>query len=139
MKNKYKYFDWKSVGFNFGNWEEELVWALDIPTQEINIEKLIWHFDIPYWENDLGERWTVSPRDVINKEERTSQEQKRVEECDTSYPLDLYEHNAKLFVLDGLHRLVKLYTESKEHVQVRIVPKERFSEIKSEYPFELPN
>lgn len=139
INNKYKQFDWKSVGFNFGNWEEELVWALDIPTQKIDIEKLTWHFPIPYWENDVGERWTVSPQDVLDKEDGTSKEQQRVEDCDTNYPLDLYEHDGKHFVLDGLHRLVKLYAEGKKNILVRIVPKERFSEIKSEYPFELPN
>ena len=139
MNNKYKNFDWGSVGFNFGNWEEELVWLLDLPIKEIDIKKLVWHLDIPYWENDIKQRWTISPRDVVNKEKDTLIEQKRVEEVDTKYPIDLFENDGKLFVLDGLHRLVKLYNQKQKRIQVRIVPKESFFEVTSKYPFELPN
>ncbi len=139
MNNKYKNFDWKSVGFNFGNWEEELLWSLNLPVEEIDINKLLWHLDIPYWENDTKQRWTVSPRDVINKESDTVSEQKRVDDVDIKYPIDLFENEGKLFVLDGLHRLVKLYNQKQKRIQVRIVPKERFYEIASTHPFELPN
>jgi hypothetical protein len=139
MVNKYKNFDWQAIGFNFGNWEEELIWSLDTPVEEINIKNLLWHLDIPYWENDNEERWTVSPRDVINKEEGTSAEQKRVENVDISYPIELFENEGKYFILDGLHRLVKLYNQKSELIKVRITPKERFSEISSESPFELPS
>ncbi len=138
MTAKYKNFNWQLVGFNFGNWEEELVWALDLPVEKIDIERLTWHLQIPYWENDLGERWTVSPYDVINKEPETKNEQQRVKDADISFPLDLFENEGKLFVLDGLHRLVKLYSQGEKEVSVSIVPRERFSEVKSEHPFELP-
>lgn len=138
MTNKYKHFDWAAVGFNFGNWEEELLWALDIPVQEIDIEKLAWHLTIPYWENDSGQRWTVSPQDVIDKEPGTSKEQEQVKASDTSFPLDLFENEGKLFVLDGLHRLVKQQVEGIQKIKVRIVPKKRFHEVASAYPFELP-
>ncbi len=139
MRNKYKHFDWHSVGFNFGNWEEELIWALDMPVQKINIDELTWHLDIPYWKNDNGERWAISPRDVINKEVGSVKEQNRVHDVDISYPIDLYKHDGKLFVLDGLHRLVKQYVDGAKRIQVRIVPKDRFHEVASEHPFELPN
>ena len=139
MNNKYKNFDWKSVGFNFGNWEEELVWSLNLPIEEIDINKLVWHLDIPYWENDKKQRWTVSPRDVMNRASDTMIEQKRVESVDIKYPIDLFENDGKLFVLDGLHRLVKLYNQKQKRIQVRIIPKERFREVASIHPFELPN
>lgn len=139
MTNKYKHFDWSAVGFTFGNWEEELVWALDIPTQEIDIEQLAWHLDIPYWENDQGERWSVTPMDVIQGVAHSTNERKRIDDADTTYPLDLFEHEGKLFVLDGLHRLAKLYSGGEETVAVRIVPKDRFHEVASEHPFELPH
>jgi len=139
MDNKYKNFDWESVGFNFGNWEEELVWALDLPVEDIDVSLLLWHFDIPYWENDARQRWRVTPRDVINQEKGTLRELEKVNKCDTNYPIDLYKYNEKFFVLDGLHRLVKLYQQGKKGVHVRIVPKERFVEVASKHPFELPN
>lgn len=139
MINKYKNFDWKSIGFNFGNWEEELIWALDIPTEEINLKELLWHLDIPYWENDDKERWTVSPRDVINKEVGTTIEQKRVKNVEVKYPIELFKNDGKYFILDGLHRLTNLYINKLEMLRVRIIPKDRFWEVASELPFELPD
>lgn len=26
-----KVFDWQSIGLDFGNWEEEKIWALELP------------------------------------------------------------------------------------------------------------
>lgn len=138
MINKYKNFDWQSIGFNFGNWEEELIWSLDLPVKEINIKDLLWHLDIPYWDNDGGHRWSVSPRDVINKEIGTMDEQKRVENVDIKYPIELFKNDGKIFILDGLHRLAKLYIKGEKTVKVRIIPKEMFPKIASIYPFELP-
>jgi hypothetical protein len=134
-----KHFDWKSVGLDFGNWEEEKIWALDFPTQEIDVEQLLWHLDVPYWENDMSERWTVTPRDVMNRKQGTIFEQARTEQADTSFPIDLFENKGRLFVLDGLHRLVKLLFQGNQKVRVRIIPKDRFCEIASNYPIELPN
>ena len=133
-----KHFDWNSVGLDFGNWEEDKVWDLDLPVQEMNVEKLLWHLDVPYWENDALERWTVTPRDVMNRKEGTVSEQTRTEKADISFPIDLFENRGKMFVLDGLHRLVKLIVLGEHKIRVRIIPKDRFPEIASEYPIELP-
>lgn len=131
-------FDWNSVGLDFGNWEEEKIWSLDLPIQEINVERLLWHLDVPYWENDASNRWTVTPRDVMNQKAGTSREQAKTINADTSFPIDLFENKGKLFVLDGLHRLIKLLAEGESKIKVRIIPNDRFSEIASEYPIELP-
>lgn len=131
-------FDWNSVGLDFGNWEEEKIWALDLPIQEIDIEKLLWHLDVPYWENDTSKKWTVTLRDVIDGKDGTTRERERTNRADTSFPIDLFEHKGKLFVLDGLHRFIKLFMQGKRKIQVRIIPKDRFSEIASEHPIELP-
>ncbi len=138
MNNKYKNFDWQSIGFDFGNWEEELIWSLDLPVEEVDIKDLLWHLDIPYWDNDSHQRWSVSPSDVINKETGTMAEQKRVENVDLRYPIELFENNGKIFILDGLHRLTKSYIQGKKIINARLIPKERFSEIASIHPFELP-
>ncbi len=137
--NRKKAFDWNTVGLDFGNWEEEKIWALDLPAEEINVEKLLWHLDIPYWENDASERWTVTPRDVIDGKLGTTREQDRVKRADTSFPIDIFENKGKLFVLDGLHRLVKLFVQGEGTIKVRIIPKDRFHEIASAYPIELPS
>ena len=115
-------FDWNSVGLDFGNWEEEKIWALDLPVQEIDIEKLLWHLDVPYWENDTSERWTVTPRDVIDGKHGTTHERIRTDRADTSFPIDLFEHKGKIFVLDGLHRFIKLFSNQKLPMIIEIMP-----------------
>ena len=133
------HFDWSAVGLNFGNWEEEKIWALDLPVEEMDIEKLLWHLDIPYWENDASQRWTVTPRDVIDCKKGTTSEQSKTQKADVSFPIDVFENKGKFFVLDGLHRLTKLFSQGKEKINVRIIPKNRFHEIASENPIELPD
>ncbi len=134
-----KKFDWASVGLDFGNWEEEKIWALDLPVTEIETEQLAWLLDVPFWENDASERWTVTPRDVIDRTPGTSREQERTTQADISFPIDIFENKGKWLVLDGLHRLTKLYMQGAEHIRVRSIPKDRFPEIALDYPIELPD
>ncbi|MGV8084625.1 MAG: hypothetical protein ACP5N9_00025 [Candidatus Bilamarchaeum sp.] len=138
-RNSYKDFNWESVGLDFGNWEEEKLWALDLPKEEMDIEELLWHFDAPFWTDDNSERWTVSPWDVIKQKEGTVIEQARMEKADLSYPIDIMKNHGRWIVLDGLHRLAKAYKQGQKMVTVRIVPRERFPEIASDHPIELPN
>jgi hypothetical protein len=37
-ENRKKY-DWSSVGLDFGNWEEGKIWALGLPTTEMDINE----------------------------------------------------------------------------------------------------
>ncbi len=134
-----KKFDWNEVGLDFGNWEEEKLWALPLPVTSIDISELLWHLDCPWWESDSGERYTVTPRDVIELAPGTSTERAKVQQADTSYPIDIFYNKDKWLILDGIHRLVKLYQEGVGQVQVRIVTNEVFPSIASSEPIELPN
>ena len=138
MKTNPKKFDWNSVGLDFGNWEEEKLWALVIPVSKLNISELEWHLDIPFWENDNAERYTVTPREVLEKQDGTTKEQVGVENADTAYPIDIYFNKDKWLILDGLHRLVKLWEIGEKEVNVRIVTADTFPLIKSNEPIELP-
>lgn len=131
-------FDWETVGLDFGNWEEEKIWALELPITQINITELLWLFDVPFWESDKEERYTITPWDVVNENKNASREIEAMEKADTSYPIDVLENHGKYLVLDGLHRLVKLYKNGETEIDARIVPRSRLPEIASEYPIELP-
>jgi len=139
MKNDPKKFDWNFVGLDFGNWEEEKLWALDIPTSKLDIKELEWHLDCPFWVHDNGERYTVTPRDVLEKASGTKKEQIKVEKADTKYPIDIYFNKDKWLILDGIHRLAKLYQEEAGEVNVRIVTDERMPLILSGEPIEMPS
>ena len=53
MKNDPKKFDWNTVGLDFGNWEDEKLWALNIPSSKLDIKELEWHLDCPFWVHDM--------------------------------------------------------------------------------------
>ncbi len=131
-------FDWNSIGLDFGNWEEEKIWALELPTTEMDITQLMWLFDAPFWENDTGERYMTTLWDVINEKEGTTKEVMRMQNVDLAFPIDIFENHGKWLVLDGLHRLAKAYKNGDTKVNVRIIPRESLPEIASEYPIELP-
>ena len=139
MKLDPKKFDWNTVGLDFGNWEEEKLWAVDLPVTTLGISDLEWLLDCPFWEHDNGERYTVTPRDVLEKEEGTSKEQKAVEQADTTHPIDVYCNHGKYLILDGLHRLIKLYRAGEITFKVRVIPEEKLPLILSGEPIELPD
>ncbi|MFH1187338.1 MAG: hypothetical protein V1688_00590 [bacterium] len=134
-----KKFKWDNIGLDFGNWEEEKIWALELPVIEMNITDLDWHFDAPFWPNDDGERWTVTPWDVILQKEGTTKEQKNTEKADLNYPVDIIKNKGRWLILDGIHRLAKAHKQGHKKIKVRIIPRKRLPEILTGDPIELPD
>lgn len=134
-----KQFDWNYVGLDFGNWEEEKIWSLDIPVSKMSINEPEWHLDCPFWEHDNGERYTVTPRDVLERVDGTATEYEAVLKADTKYPIDIYFNKNKWLILDGLHRLVKLYSANATEISVRIITNDTLPLILSDEPIELPS
>jgi|GEM_PF-1160873 len=116
----------KDVGFDF-NWEEEKVWALDIPVEEIDISELTWHFDIPFlWERGV---YDLKPQDVIDNPNAHKKEYERTMKADLVHPIDIMQNKGRWLILDGLHRLMKASTLGMQKVKVRKVPRERIPDI----------
>jgi len=107
----------RDVGFDF-KWSEEKVWALDIPTEEINISDLIWHFDFPFWNKPDG-YYDLKPNEVLANPEIYTEEFERTTKADLSHPLDIMFWKNRWLLLDGLHRLVKAHTLGMNKVKVR--------------------
>lgn len=113
----------KEVGFDF-HWEEEKVWALDLPVEDIPISDLEWHFDIPFWFKQGG-YYDLKPREVIENPKEHVWEYGRTMSADLTYPLDIMFWKGKWLLLDGLHRLVKAYVLGHKTVKVRKVPTDK--------------
>lgn len=114
-------------GFDF-DWNEQDVWKLDYPTQEIDITILEWHFDVPFW--NLDNQWYVlKPRDVINSPLKYQSQYDRIMKADISYPIDIMENKGRFVILDGLHRLVKCKLLGIQKVKVRIIPRSEIPNI----------
>jgi len=56
-------------------------------------------------------RFQVSPRQVRDDPAGFPDHLRRVLACDLSHPIHLVEHNGRLVVLDGFHRLLKAALE----------------------------
>jgi hypothetical protein len=97
---------------------------LDLPLVNVPLEKLLWHFDMPVWETDGTDDWNLTPWEVIKKEAGTTVHQKRVEAADANYPIVVTEYKGRFVVLDGVHRLVKVYMQGKSKILAKIIPTE---------------
>ncbi len=111
------------VSFDF-RWDSKKVWQLNIPTIDLEIDKLLWHFDIPFWERSGTDDYNLTPWEVIKNAPGTEEHRQKIILANTLYPIDIMENKARLLILDGLHRLVKLYEAGEKVVKVRVVPRE---------------
>lgn len=111
----------QQVGFDF-SWDERKVWELDVPTEEMPLDKLTWHFDIPFiWSKPDG-YYDVRPSEVIENPDQYPKEYERTMQADTVHPIDIMLWKKRWLILDGLHRLMKQAIQGKEVVSVRKIP-----------------
>ena len=121
----------KEVGFDF-SWDEQKVWELDAPIEEVPITDLVWHFVIPFiWSKPDG-YYDVTPSEVIEYPDHHPEEYERTIQADTAYPIDVMFWKKRWLILDGLHRLMKQAMEGKETVQVRKIPEAAIPSITKE-------
>ena len=115
----------KEHGFDFPFWRDnDKLWALDVPTEEMNIEELLWIFDVPFWEDEDG-NIVITPNQVVNNRDNYPYHSDRINNCDTSHPIDIMKNKkGKWLTLDGLHRLVKMHLDNESKIQVRKIPPE---------------
>ena len=115
-------------GLDF-HWDNQKVWALDLPVEELDVAEIEWMLDLPFWwRDDAGN--TISPREVMGNPSLHPEHMDRVAKADTSYPLDIMQNShGKWLTLDGLHRLIRAMERGETKVRVRKVPREMTSAI----------
>lgn len=119
----------KDVGFDF-HWDEEKVWKLNVPTNEMDISELTWHFDIPFlWEGGV---YNLKPQEVIDNPDAHQEEYERTMRADLTHPIDIMENKGRWLILDGLHRLIKASIQGMKKIRVRKVSRERIPEIEKD-------
>lgn len=95
---------------------------LPLSVIDVNIEKLLWHFDMPVWSKDGTDNWNLTPQGVIDRVPGSLVHQKRIAEADATFPILLTEYRSKLVILDGIHRLVKVYQNGGTTVKAKLIP-----------------
>ena len=115
----------KEHSFDLPFWRDNnKLWALEVPSEEMDINELTWMLDIPFWEDEDG-NIVITPNEVINNLDEYPYHKEKINNCDTSYPIDIMKNKKdKWAILDGLHRLVKMFLNNESKIIVRKIPPE---------------
>ncbi|MBU4216977.1 hypothetical protein L6270_04065 [Candidatus Parcubacteria bacterium] len=110
-----------NVGFKI---DEPKLWAMNIPVEEINISEIEYNLDIPYLEQEGTDDWNLSPRMLIANFEKEITHAKQVELAELKYPIEIYKHQGKWIILDGVHRFTKAVRLEYKTIKVRKISNE---------------
>ncbi|CAN5122117.1 hypothetical protein BH09PAT3_BH09PAT3_4940 [soil metagenome] len=110
----------QKYAFDF-RWDNEKIWALNIPTEKMSIDELVWHFDVA-WLHTPGERFNLTPAKIMQNPDIYPEQYRRTLESDLSYPIDVMFHKDRWLILDGLHRLMKSVSQGRTQVRVHKIP-----------------
>jgi hypothetical protein len=105
------------------DWDVESLWRLPLAVEERPIADFVWMLDAPVGPGPDGP-YTLTPRDVLKDRDVHTAEFARTMKADTAFPIDIAFHRDRWVILDGVHRLLKLYAEKAATVRVRVVPPE---------------
>lgn len=108
---------------------EPMLWALDLPVEEIPIIEITNNLDIPYLEREGTDDWNLSISELVTNFEREPHHAKQTMAADLAFPIELYCHNDQWIILDGVHRLTKAVREGRETILVRRIPESAIQEI----------
>jgi hypothetical protein len=110
------------------DWDNELLWALDLAVEDVPTRSLAWHLDLPWWKGERG--WfTVRPRAVLGHPGRYPEQYARTLNTDLRYPLHITLNKGRWTIVDGIHRLLKAVMLELEEVPVRKVPPAAYGRI----------
>lgn len=99
--------------------DEAKLWAIDIPAEEIFISEIDYNLDIAYLETEGSNDWNLTPRMLIENFEKEFHHAKAVNEADLKYPIEIYLHQGKWIILDGVHRFTKAVRLGQKKIMVR--------------------
>ena len=72
------------------DWDNKVVWALDLPVQEVPIEEYEWILDTHYWSLSRALTFDLKPRDVLNNPSQHPRHSERIKNCDIAFPIDTF-------------------------------------------------
>ncbi len=116
------------------SWSHERLRALSLAEAEVPVTDLAWQLGLPWWRD--GDRYfAVRPLDVLVQPTRYPEEYLRTCRADLAHPIDLTARGGRLFVLDGVHRLLKARMLGRDTIRTRTLPPELLSLIAADDAF----
>ncbi len=72
--------------FDFPFWRDnKKLWALEVPTEEMDINELLWILEVPFWEDENG-NIVISPFEVINNPDQYPLHRDKIKNADITHP-----------------------------------------------------
>lgn len=109
-------------------WNIHSLHSLDLPIRPVPVDDLAWLFNLPLWQNN-GARFQVSPAQVRADPARFPDHMRRVMASDLNQPIHLVEHNGRLVVLDGNHRLLKAALHGRAQIEAMVLSQQDLQSI----------
>ncbi len=114
----------QGIFFSF-RWDKQALWRLPTAPQSIPFAELTWHLDLPIWStHPPAPLFDLRPRAVIAHPHEHRDHWERIQAADTTFPIELFQHNGRWVIMDGYHRLAKLFVEDTNEILVRMHPDE---------------
>jgi hypothetical protein len=101
-------------------WNIHRLHSLDLPIQPVAVDDLAWLLGLPLWQ-DNGTRFQISPAQVRAHPDKFPDHMRRVMAVDLEHPIHLVEHNGRLVVLDGYHRLLKAAIQGRAQIEAMVL------------------
>jgi len=104
------------------DWDVRLVWQESAEVTVRPLADFAYLLDLPLWSSipHQGMLFDVSPREIIASPQRSPYQYERIVKADTDFPIDLLHYQEREWILDGVHRLAKLFLIEAESVKVRV-------------------
>jgi hypothetical protein len=104
------------------NWNVREVWNLKAERSLQPYSDFDYLLDLPLWSSvpNQGMLFDISPREVIICPERSLYQYHRIEQVDISFPIELLIYQERQWILDGVHRLTKIFQFGAEFVPIRL-------------------
>jgi len=104
------------------DWDISKVWKLEALATTSNREQFDYLLDLPLWSSRANQRmpFDTKPLDVIKNPNLSVYHYERIMNADICYPIDFIFYDGSNKILDGVHRLSKLYIMNVDTIDIRI-------------------
>jgi len=104
------------------DWDVRRVWEMEREVTVRPVSDFACLMDLPLWSSvpNRGMLFDISPREVIDSPQRSPHQYERVLGADVGFPIDLLLYQEREWILDGVHRLAKLFLIGAESAKVRV-------------------
>jgi len=103
------------------NWDVTAVWSLEAQVKSEPIQTYTYLLELPLWSSASGQGmlFDTRPMDVLNHPERFPHQTQRIQQAETGHPIEMIMYQNRKWILDGVHRIAKLYGQEATQVAVR--------------------